>query len=288
MSKRTHSKVPRLRESGPNATDIPSLTARGWDAKPTKPTCRKTKKNIQEERSRTERNGLLIKISWKNHQKLATAVIAEDIRSHSSPVTLPRLPVTKLSGTATLSPVKIIWKNHKDSEGKFKCPVCSRAHANPNTAQQHYVTHFKPRFSCDDCEGQFHLSTQFRAHFLWKCKICQKAFKNGKIGLTNHIRKKHPDQVMKYHITHRGYEELPTTTEGIGKMEALVVPRPQKEIVQIRIKKRKKIRRRQLLLENEQLKTDLACAQKKIAEQALIIEMHEKMISAIKDVVVQI
>jgi len=189
MSKRTHSKVSMLRGCGPNATDIPSPTARGWDEKSTTPTCRKPKKCVRHTIWALSDNGPLVKISWKNH---------------------------------------------KDSEGKFKCPVCSRAHNKPNTAQQHYVTHFRPRFSCDDCKGKFHLSTQFRAHFLWKCKICQKEFTNGKTGLTNHIRKKHPDKVMEYNITHRGYKKLSTTTtEGMGKMEALVVPSPQKEIVQI-------------------------------------------------------
>lgn len=80
----------------------------------------------------------------------------------------------------------------KNSRGEVECPHCDYSHKkNGGALQQHYLKHFKGRFPCGQCGDSFHLATEFRNHFLWKCLDCGKAVKNGRYGLALHKKSKH-------------------------------------------------------------------------------------------------
>ena len=164
-------------------------------------------------------------------------------------------------------PGKISWSKHF-VDGSYKCPECVHTSSKTNTMQQHYIRHFKHRFSCKGCDSGFHLSTQYHAHYLWKCKICSKAFKNGKVGLRNHMKRKHPTEMGRFTITHRGYQTTPTVEEAMGGGAATVEVEQQKIIQQ---------QRQQI----EELQIQLEAAKEEVTR-------YESLIGGIRDMVVQV
>lgn len=87
-------------------------------------------------------------------------------------------------------PEVLNYKKLKNSQGEFECPHCPYSHRKSNSLQQHYKKHFAAEYSCGDCGDAFHLATEFRNHFLWKCEDCGKGIKNGRYGLGLHQKKK--------------------------------------------------------------------------------------------------
>ena len=89
----------------------------------------------------------------------------------------------------------------KNTTVQLECPHCPYTNnkGNRGAFQQHYLKHYAGKFPCGDCGDTFHLSTEFRSHFLWKCQDCGKGFKNGRLGRLRHIKKMH----KKFTPTHR-------------------------------------------------------------------------------------
>jgi len=87
-------------------------------------------------------------------------------------------------------PQVLHYKKLKNSQGAIKCPHCPYSHRKHFALQQHYKKHFPAQFPCDDCGDAFHLATEYRNHFLWKCEDCGKKVKNGRYGLMLHKKKK--------------------------------------------------------------------------------------------------
>ena len=95
---------------------------------------------------------------------------------------------------------RLKFADYKTNSNEYGCPHCVYKHKNRNTFQQHMRKHYKGTYICTDCNTDFHLSTEFRAHLLWKCVCCQKEIKGYTNYTNSHMKrcqKKNPDKWLK-------------------------------------------------------------------------------------------